>query len=633
MSQLNSRHLPYLPEVDGLRAIAVLAVLLFHLGLEGFSGGFVGVDVFFVISGFLISKIIIKQVESQSFTLRSFYIRRARRILPALIFILVANFALAFLFFSPELFRLTSNSTAASIFFSSNILFYFQSSYFDTDAYLKPLLHTWSLGVEEQFYLFWPLVLYFLHKRLSKLFLVILFCTFLALSEFMAQNKLDLGFFIILFRVHEFMLGAALVGLIKTRATKNYSLEILNVTGLSLIIYSILTFNENSTAFPGLNSLIPCIGAVLCIYSTPAKYSGLMLNNTLMVKVGLISFSLYLIHWPIIVYYKYIFNVDTLSYIEMISISGSSIFLAALMYLYIEQPFRNDKLSVSSNKKFIVGCLILMTSMLAVSLHVSSNNGWAWRFNSDMKGVIEKHVPTYDLRQTAIRAPQCHHNNEQQKWSDYIKFFDQCNQITPNSTLVFGDSHAADSWLGLHLNLPNRNIIQVTGAACRFSNKLERCRQLFIFVQGLIQKNAKNISTVIYSQRGKYLDLDSIHKTSEFLSQLKNEYNSVYWLGPQMEYKPSISTQLSRESNFYDFLNNSHKWQKNELFQLDDLLNQQLAQRNIHYISKILSFCKHNVCPITTTENDIMYVERSHLTVKGTRYLTQSLLQYYKLKF
>jgi len=173
----------------------------------------------------------------------------------------------------------------------------------------------------------------------------------------------------------------------------------------------------------------------------------------------------------------------------------------------------------------------------------------------------------------------------------------------------------------------------VTGAACRYNNELDRCRELFKFVRKLILENLENITTIIYSQRGKYLDLGSINNTSEYLSQLKNEYNSVYWLGPQMEYKPSISTQLSRENNFYDFIKNSYLWQKNELFQLDELINQHLDQQNIIYISKINSFCKLGVCPITTTKDEILYVERSHLTVNGTRYLTQSFLDYYKLEF
>ena len=329
----------YIPEVDGLRAIAVLSVLFFHLGIDSVSGGFVGVDIFFVISGFLISQIIVEQVERKNFRFSNFYVRRARRILPVLIFVLVLNLVLSYFFLAPELFKNSADSTIASVLFSSNILFYFQSGYFDTEAYLKPLLHTWSLGVEEQFYLIWPLILFYTYKRFPTFVFIFCFAGFVIISEMVAQSNSDLAFFIIFYRVHEFMFGAALVAMIQHRTVNNNILEIINLSGLSLIIFSVLTFNESELTFPGLNSLIPCLGAAMCIYASPALYTNRLLNNYLVIKVGLISFSLYLIHWPLIVYFKYIFNIEVLNFAEMIGLFGVSIVASLLMHKFIEFLF------------------------------------------------------------------------------------------------------------------------------------------------------------------------------------------------------------------------------------------------------------------------------------------------------
>ncbi len=617
----------YVPEIDGLRAIAVLGVLFFHLGMDQFTGGFVGVDVFFVISGFLITRIIIHQQISGFFTFRNFYLRRARRILPALLFLLFLNWLLSFLLFTPELFKESSESTIASIFFSSNILFYLQSGYFDTDAYLKPLLHTWSLGVEEQFYLFWPLLVYYLFQKASNTVLFIIFASCIVVSQYMATHNAELSFFIIVFRAHEFFIGAALCRIKQPNPDKVWLLELIALSGLLLMISAMMLFNESDTTFPGINALIPCLGAAMCIYASSAKFTSHILNNPPMVKIGLISYSLYLIHWPLIVYYQYVFNVTNLNHYEMLTLSLLSVILAVFMYRFVEQPFRIRQQSKTSNVKFINGMSILILLLIGLTTTVIVQNGWSWRFNNKLKAEIDSHQAQYDLRQTAIRAPLCHHNDEQQSWADFQNQFDQCNQILPNSVLVFGDSHAADLWLGLHKNLPDRNIIQITGAACRYTNKLERCAALFSFVQDLVLTHRNQIVSVVYTQRGKFLDSQAISQTATYLDGLKHNDNHVYWFGPQMEYRPGITTQLSREDNLYDFASNSDQWQKNELFELDQQIESALSETVVTFISKLSSFCPNRSCPILTPENAIIYVERHHLTISGTTYLNQILLK------
>jgi peptidoglycan/LPS O-acetylase OafA/YrhL len=360
----------YRAEIDGLRAIAVLAVLFFHLRVSGFSGGFVGVDVFFVISGFLITCIVASDIEAGRFNLARFWSRRARRLLPALFTTLALSCIAAFLLFAPQHLESFAKSVTASTFGVSNILFWRETGYFDLAARTKPLLHSWSLSVEWQFYLVWPILLsVFLCRYPRRMLWLMLttamlsFCLILAFqngslwllsrtraAEWIADGRATV-FYNTPFRVFEFACGAALAWLPKPRLAIVH--ELLVVLGLALIGSAILLLDSSSRA-PALNVLLPTLGAVMVLHADRSRWAGLILRNGPAIYLGRISYSLYLIHWPLIVFCEYGL-LRTLQPVEAILVGLLSLVLAVLMFHCVEQPYRTGRSLTAPAKLALAG--------------------------------------------------------------------------------------------------------------------------------------------------------------------------------------------------------------------------------------------------------------------------------------
>jgi peptidoglycan/LPS O-acetylase OafA/YrhL len=291
----------YRPEIDGLRAVAVIPVILYHAGFELFSGGFIGVDVFFVLSGYLITSILLGEHESGKFSLVGFYERRARRILPALFFVMAASIPFAWAYLWPEDLKDFSQSIVAVSTFASNFLFWTESDYFDATAELKPLLHTWSLAVEEQFYVLFPLFLavtWGFGKRQMFFLVVAVAALSLVAAEWASVRFPSASFYLLPTRAWELLLGA-LVAFYMFRKTDIRGNQSLSILGLAVLAFSILAFDEQ-TPFPGLIALIPTIGVVfIVLYTREGMLVHKALSNRLLVGVGLISYSAYLWHQPI----------------------------------------------------------------------------------------------------------------------------------------------------------------------------------------------------------------------------------------------------------------------------------------------------------------------------------------------
>ena len=298
----------YRPDIDGLRAIAVVAVLGFHAFPSSFPGGFTGVDIFFVISGFLISGIILEELQSGTFTFGRFYARRIRRIFPALALVLTATLLLGWWALSPYDYEELGAQVAAGAGFVSNLLLFHESGYFDTDSALKPLLHLWSLGVEEQYYLVWPLLLFVLRNHMQRIFWLILgvaACSF-ALNIILVGRLPSAAFYLPATRFWELMLGsiAAYLGVHSTR-NFNISLSWRNVaavTGVALLALAFVLVRDGR-GFPGWWALLPTLGTLLLIQSGPQAWiNKTVLANRAVVYIGLISYPLYLWHWPLLTY-------------------------------------------------------------------------------------------------------------------------------------------------------------------------------------------------------------------------------------------------------------------------------------------------------------------------------------------
>lgn len=427
----------YRPDIDGLRAVAILPVLLFHAGLGVFSGGYVGVDVFFVISGFLITRIIYSEVQAGSFSILKFYERRARRILPALFAVCLFSVAMAWWLFVPLDFKDFARSLAAAMLFVSNFLFMEESGYFAQPSEIKPLLHTWSLAVEEQYYIVFPLFLVIAAKifrsYLSLSVVVITLLSF-AFCVWATGYRPVYAFFLSPSRAWELLIGSMLaLGLVPAIKDKTL-LNALSVVGLGLILLAIFTFSAN-TPFPGWQAAVPCVGAALLIYANgqTETIGGRILSFKPFVWIGLISYSLYLWHWPLIVFAKYHVGGE-LEAPALWGLIALSFAAAAASWKWVEQPFRRKTGSFANIRVFAPACFAagLVLTGAGVSGHITDGFPMRWspevlRFASARQDINPRSRGCHHRKPKELAAaPPCRFGPEE----GAPKF------------MVWGDSHA-----------------------------------------------------------------------------------------------------------------------------------------------------------------------------------------------
>ena len=385
---MSRNSLTYRPDIDGLRALAVAAVVLFHYRVPGFSGGFVGVDVFFVISGYLITGLILKELHQGRFSLWRFYERRIRRIFPALFaMLLLATIAAAFLFF-PNSFAGFGKSLLATAFFASNFEFWREVGYFDVSADQKPLLHLWSIAVEEQFYLVFPTLLLFIGARSRlrlTLFVGAIFAASLAFSIWCARQAPAAGYYLLPSRMWELMMGALLV-IGGTSIPARWKLDDLAaLSGLALIAYSVVRFSH-ATQFPGTAALLPCLGTALIVAAGERATLNRALSFRPVVFVGLISYSLYLWHWPVYVFARAAtFRAPTAA--ETIVLIAISVALSVLSWRYVEQPFRARNFRWPRPHLYR-GAGIAMAATAACAAVLVFGDGLPQRFSPQIRAIL-----------------------------------------------------------------------------------------------------------------------------------------------------------------------------------------------------------------------------------------------------
>lgn len=424
----------YRREVDGLRAVAVLPVIFFHADFALFSGGFVGVDVFFVISGYLITTIIYGEIREGTFSIVRFYERRARRILPALFFVTLSSIPFAWLWLMPDGFEDFAQSLAANSVFSSNILFWTESGYFDAESHMKPLLHTWSLAVEEQFYVFFPLFLMLLYRiGRSVLFPAVLavFVISLAMSEWASTAYPTANFYLLPTRAWELGVGAILALTASAWIDKEgWLAEAGSGLGLAMILYSVFVFDD-AVPFPGLWALIPVLGSGLVIaLARPQTFVGRLLGSAPFVGIGLISYSAYLWHWPIFVFAR-VRMLNGVSPETYLALTVLSLFLAYISWRYVERVFRN-KTSFTRQQIFSGGAIGSVAIMVF---------GMVGHFESGLPGRISPAAAEM-AAWGEDRNPRLYHCHA--AYNNFIAPEDSCiygDDPSP-SVAVYGDSHA-----------------------------------------------------------------------------------------------------------------------------------------------------------------------------------------------
>ena len=373
----------YRPEIDGLRAIAVLPVLFFHANLPFFTGGFVGVDVFFVISGYLITSIILTELNAQNFSLISFYERRIRRVFPALYLVVLTSIPFAWWFLLPKDMQNFAESVVSIPLFLSNFLFESQSGYFDPGVETKPLIHTWSLAVEEQYYLLFPALMIFFQRYSTTRQVVILtmLCMLsLLLAEWGVANAPSDAYFLLPARMWELLAGA-IAAFYLTQKGAPFANEPLSVLGMLLIFVGVFAF-DSDTPFPGLSAALPVFGTVLVImFCSTGLIVHSLLSNRVLVGIGLISYSLYVWHQPVLAFAKYQYF-DEMSIPISLALLGLSFALSLLSWRYVERPFRNR---ARLSRRFVFTSAFLFSVLLvSLGLFGTLKKGDLYRFSPEV---------------------------------------------------------------------------------------------------------------------------------------------------------------------------------------------------------------------------------------------------------
>ena len=368
----------YRSEIDGLRALAVIPVIFFHAGFDLFSGGFVGVDIFFVISGYLITTIIINELNNDKFSITNFYERRARRILPVLFFVILISSIISFILLTRSELASYFKSVISSLFFYSNYHFYIHTPYFKSESDLEPLLHTWSLSIEEQFYIIFPITMLLFYKFFKQhilLFFVVIFASSLFVCQFLAMKTGGtLNFYFTISRIWELSLGSLCAYFIIYKKTSFSILgkNFFSIIGIVFILISILFF-DNQTIYPSLHALLPTLGTVLIIlFADKETYVKKILSIKFIVGIGLISYSLYMWHQPFLAFGRIFF--DDFSTTKKILSLILSFLLSIFSYHFIEKFFRNkEKINFKSFFKTGLISIIFLVAISYVNINFFSS--------------------------------------------------------------------------------------------------------------------------------------------------------------------------------------------------------------------------------------------------------------------
>jgi peptidoglycan/LPS O-acetylase OafA/YrhL len=615
MSSLPSSR--YRPDIDGLRAIAVMLVVNFHAFPEAMPGGFIGVDIFFVISGFLITGIIVRELEQQRFSLLGFYNRRIRRIFPALIVVLCATLVLGWLWILPAAYAQLSADVFASAAFFANIALMLQSGYFDIESGKKPLLHLWSLGIEEQFYLFWPLILMLVARlRLS----ILVAASVIGIASFVLNVALIdahpvATFYLPFTRAWELAAGAALAcgwnRISQSSAASNWRAAI----GLVLIAAA-AGFLDTHRAFPGWWALMPVAGGALLLSAPMAWGCRHVLASRPMVWIGLISYPLYLWHWPLLVFFGIVkFGPLTLSERELILLASA--LLAWLTYWLVETPFRFGR--PSSLK--LAGLCAGMVLVAAAGGIVVEGGGFDFRLPPEIRAMAEVRTDS-----SSWRFHECLLDLDRE-----MSFAESCVDRDRRPLLIlWGDSTAGALLPALRKAQQTRDfgIAQFTSSSCIPALNADiavtpKCRAINDKVLAL----ARQIRPDIVLLHGTWSDhLDNVAETVVALKQQTGA--RVVVLGAVPAWRRGLPFEVLRYYMLHHRLIPLRSNNAAPSANYDAVMRAKLEPLGAQFISASDVFCNEDGCltRIGDTAKDIAVSDQVHLTEKGSVFLIQSII-------
>jgi len=664
----------YRSDIDGLRAIAVLSVLFYHLDFSLFSGGFSGVDVFFVISGYLITSIIAKELDIGQFSFASFYERRIRRILPAYFFLLICTTLGSFLIYTPETMVQYGRAMRYTLVFISNLLFAREVNYFDTSFNNSPLLHTWTLSVEEQFYLIWPILLmlswkYLSRRKFTPLLISLLLCSFIA-SEILLFTLPKLSFYMLYSRTWEFGAGALLALSILPRLHSKKKVEFFSFLGLILLGLSFVGLND-TVRFPGLYAAFSVVGTTLIISTGQGLHKGYVhrfLSFKPLVFIGLISYSLYLWHWPLITYAKYYLS-RNLSLYESFLIIITSLLTATFSYKFIETPLRKTRKSPGkpkkkASKKIFLLVAVIIVAFVKLATTIEKTGGFPARFPE---------IHQTDLYSVNPLRKDCHLSQSE----TIPENREICSRnYGKKKALIWGDSHADHYSLALD-DWARKNSIslrQITKSACvplagdfdiyllKENKHYEKYTSCSVFNKNILHLiDQDSIDIIVISGRwsgylpeetepGLYL-LDNTHPTpsqanteaifkenfSQMINTLVKKQKEVILLGqvPPFTKNPAecFYKNITPIRNFLQSRSdtNSQCYLTREKAEREvekaNIFFRQLAEMDgVQFFNPLDRICDKNSCS-ALQEGKILYRDKHHLNNAGSIFLRKSLAE------
>lgn len=652
-------HPAYRPDIDGLRAVAVLSVVIFHAWPAILPSGFIGVDIFFVISGFLISSIIFKGVEQGSFSYADFYSRRIKRIFPALVLVLAACLSMGWLALFADEYQMLGKHVASGAVFVSNFTLLNESGYFDPAAELKPLLHLWSLGIEEQFYIVWPLLIYAAAKL--RINLLVTTALLAALSFGLNIGRIDAHFVQTFYgpitRFWELMLGAILayITLYFSEQYKHLQKKFANFTavvGLVLIVTALLLLN-NAKLFPGWWAVLPTVGGVLLIAAGPTAWVN---TNVLalrpLVLVGLISYPLYLWHWPLLSFLRIVESSDPSKLLVLIAVL-ISVLLAWMTYVLVEKPIRHHSSSWS-----VIGLVLAVSVVGFFGEVIHAKDGFPYRLSvSHYKEYEKQMIREVDTDVACVKYIQ--------RGGEKI-LFDYCranNLESKKWIAIIGDSHAHVLFPGFSKEFEKRGFgtIMLANSSCppfigtatgitdaekeRCSNKIDQIlgslvreksiEKVLIATRGPIYitghgfgpaKNVFNPAVQIKSMHSQELDssgeifFNGLNKTIDYIVKSKKKV-SYFLENPELGMLSKNC--LGRPLTFNDRIECNVNFSAYKT-RMDDYRTGVFYMKNNFPGLLILDpeplFCDKQVC--TGIKNDkLLYADDDHLSVDGSRYV------------
>ena len=605
--------------VEGLRAVAVLAVLLFHLDLRGVAGGYIGVDVFFVISGYIITRNLVLQMERGDFALGSFYYARFRRLIPALAVVTLVTLAAGLALMPPRDLAQLGQSAVFTMVSLSNVLFWWQADYFDAASHTKPLLHTWSLGVEEQFYLLWPATLLLLRRfRVTAVACVVLGVLSLGAAVLLARDHASAVFYLSPFRVYQFMAGAVVA--VAGWSWGGRAGDAGHAVSMAVLVGAFAVFGAGTPLAAGAVAAVAGLGLILTRDSPLAtRFTG----HPAMVWIGQRSYAIYLVHWPLVVLYKY--GTDTkLTPVEQVALGVASVLGAMALHTFVEQRFRLRAGAPTGRLgRHAVAATLAMIAVGMVGAGVYwGQDGFPGRQAPEIRAAVASAEHGFTERLRLVRQGICHASGE----FTLARYDDaRCAALVPGrvNVLVIGDSVGADVYLMLTHAYPDIAFSQATGGNCPPLPSLRGytgCEQLNRHRFGALM--ARDYDYVVFAANWNPVQFDAI---ADGIAQARRKGRRVVMFGPSLRFREDAVRLVSMSRSLAEARRKLRK-HENRRAELVRKMRERFGD-DVVFVDYVGTQCPKNCEALR--DGELLYIDRFHLSPRcaerfGTRLGTRN---------